>query len=107
MDLKRMVIMVGVNIVFILCMLVVFFKVINAIKADDLKYYSISIDKVIKQKDGVIRDLYNRLMIEDKENQDMKNTLSNTRNALESLSNKFIQPSAGPVAVLPAVHVAR
>lgn len=102
MENKKIDVLFGVVIIAFLVVTIILIKDFNARRTNDFKEYTATITNIVKLKNDKIRILYNRLIMEQKENQDLRSTLSETRNDLEGLS-KRLAPSA-PVAapVTPA-----
>jgi hypothetical protein len=87
-----------INVVFYL-VVTFFFAVfailitdLNAKRANEFKDYAVTITKIVKQKNNKIRVLYRLLISKEKENEDLKNTLAETRNDLDALSKKLAVP---------------
>jgi len=59
--------------------------------------------RIVNQKNAKIRVLYHLLLIKEKENAYLRNTLGETRNDLESLTRKLAQPQAQPTPPPAAV----
>jgi hypothetical protein len=92
-----------INVVFYL-VVTFFFAVfailitdLNAKRALEYKEYAVSITHIVKQKNDKIRFLFRLLMAKERENEDLKNTLAETRNDLDALSKKLAQPVPAPV----------
>ena len=58
-------------------------------KTNDLKSFSNSIAGIVKGKNDVINNLSSQLVLQENENQDLRNTLSDTRNKLELLTKNL------------------
>jgi len=83
----------------------------DAHRSSDFKAYSVAFESIVKGKNLVIQNLSVQLSRKEAENKDLRNTLSETRNALESLSKKIMmQPvseeapagASAPAAAVPA-----
>ena len=92
MENKRTDILFGIVVIAFLVVTIILVKDFDAKRANDFKEYTASISNIVQLKNNRIRMLSNQLMLKEKENEDLKNTLSDTRNALEGLSKKLIQP---------------
>lgn len=71
----------------------------NSRRINEFKNYANNITNIIHQKNYRLKILAYQLARERKENQDLKNTLSETRNALDVLSKKLAQQAQAPVAI--------
>ena len=65
----------------------------------DYKEYTSDLTAIIIQKNDRVRILSTRLANVEKENQDLRNTLTETRNSLDSLGKKLVEPPAAAPAV--------
>jgi cell shape-determining protein MreC len=83
-------------VIVFLAFIIILVRDFRAQRINDLREYASKITNVVNRDNYRIRMLANQLMMERKENEDLKNTLTETRNALEGISKKLIQP--GPVA---------
>ena len=99
-----------INLLFVTSVLAFFAVLIILVKEfdskrnSDFKQYSSIISKIVRQKNDKIRELAGQLSLKEKENADLKNTLSDARNALDTVSKKLAQPiaPAAPAAPAPA-----
>jgi len=96
--------------IVVITFLVIFYillKGFNNIRVNDFKEYTVNIAKVVSIENNRIRILAYRLAVQQKENEDLKNTLAETRNSLEALSKKLILPApvAAPASVPAPVTV--
>ena len=107
---KKIDVLFGVVVIAFLAVTFILIKEFNAKRANDYKEYSAAIANIVKLKNDKIIILSSRLAMEQKENADLRNTLSDTRNDLEGLTKKLGQPVSAPAApaapVAPAVPVA-
>lgn len=81
--------------ILVIAFLIVAIMLISETNARRIKGYeqsTIAINNIVRQKNSKIKSLYTQLVLAEQENTDLKNTLSDTRNALESLSKKLAQP---------------
>lgn len=104
MENKKIDVVFCVILIVFLVMTVFLIKDFNAKRASDFKAYANTVTNVMKQSNEKIRSLYSQLVAEQKENQDLRNTLADTRNSLDGLSKKLAQPAlvAVPVGVSAA-----
>jgi len=100
---KRIDVLFGIVVIGFLVVTLVLVKDFNARRAGDFKEYVATITNIVKLKNNKIRMLSNMLITKEKQNADLENTLTDTRNALDALSKKLVQPA--PVAA-PAPAVA-
>ena len=85
-------------VLFFLAVIFILIRDLNAKRAIEFKEYSVSITNVVKQKNNKIMVLYKLLVAKEKENEDLKNTLAETRNGLAAISNKLAQPAPAAAA---------
>lgn len=95
-------------IVTLVAFLIVGYIVIQEFESkrkSDYQEYSTTLSKVVKLKNDRIRVLADLLAQKERDNADLKNTLSETRNSLETLSKKLVAPTqaVAPAAAAPAV----
>jgi len=76
-------------VIFFLVFIIILIKDFKAQRANDYKKYKAVVASIVRMENGRIRILA-------QENADLKNTLADTRNALDTLSKKLAQPA--PVA---------
>lgn len=100
MENKKIGLSFGIVAVAFLVIIYMLVKDFNNRRANDYADYVASITNLVKQKNDKIKIIARRLAVEQKENEDLKNTLADTRNNLDALSKKLAQ-SAAPV-VAPA-----
>jgi len=93
---KKIDVKFGLLLIVFLVLVVVLIKNLNAQRVNDYKEYIATITGVVRQKDNKIKNLSYQLVAKQKENEDLKNTLAETRNSLDALSKKLAQPA--PVA---------
>ena len=106
MENKKINVIFGLIIIIFIAFYIVMIKDFDAQRVRDLKYYSTAINNIIIDKNIVIGRISNQLVRQEKENQDLRNYLSDTRNALESLSKKLVQPVAGTAPASEPLPVA-
>ncbi|MBF0510920.1 MAG: hypothetical protein HQL13_01185 [Candidatus Omnitrophica bacterium] len=99
MENKKVNVSVGIIVIVLLLLFCVLSNVFYSSKVSTLKEYTAVMAQLIKENINTIKSLSDKLAVKEKENQDLKNTLANTRNALEALSNKFAKPSAPDVSI--------
>ncbi len=104
---RKIDVLFGLAVIGFLVVTIILIKDFNYERSNDLKEYQATLTNIVMQKNNKIKLLANRLMMEQKENEDLKNTLSETRNDLEALSKKLAQPApvavSAPVVSAPAV----
>jgi hypothetical protein len=85
---------------------IILVKDFRNIRSNDYQQYSTTLSNILRQKSIVINSLANRLAVEIRENQDLKNTLAETRNDLDLLSKKLSQqaPAPAPAAAVAAAQ---
>ena len=99
MENKKISLSFGIVVIAFLAIFYILIKDFNTRRLNDYKEYAATITNIINQKNNKIRVLYSRLVVEQKANEDLKNTLAETRNSLDALSKKLAQPAV--VAVVP------
>jgi len=102
---KKNEIIFTVVLLAVLGVAVVLFMNFTARVKGNFDEYSANLTNMAKWRDSKIESLSMQLALEEKENKSLRNTLAETRNALENLSKKLIQPepvAAAPVSTLPA-----
>ena len=94
-----------VVVITFLAVTLILMKDYNEQSANDFKDHTATLTNIVRQKNDKIKSISEQLMTEVKQNEDLRNTLTETRNSLESLSKKLTQPAV-PVVAAPAVPVA-
>jgi hypothetical protein len=96
------------TLIIVLAGFIFLIKDFNARRANDFKEYTASVTNLIKRDNNKIKILYNQLMaqqkeliVQQKENAILRNTLAETRNGLDALTKKLIQPM--PVAAVTSI----
>jgi len=79
-----------------LVLIIVLLKDFKRLRANDFKEYAATVMNIINRDNFKIRILSNQLAVEERENADLKNTLTETRNALDNLSKKLVSPTHAP-----------
>ena len=79
----------GLTLAFFLVFTVVLICRFNLQRSKDIKGYAAALTNIVKQENDKIIVLSNQLAIAERENVDLKNTLTDTRNSLESLTGKL------------------
>jgi septal ring factor EnvC (AmiA/AmiB activator) len=97
---KKIDVLFGLVVIAFLVVTIILIKEYKAQRSNDLGEYKAVLSSIVRQKNNKIKILSNQLMAQQKENEDLKNTLAETRNDLDSLSKKLAQPV--PVAAVPA-----
>lgn len=107
MENKKIDVLACLVVLAFFAIIIILVRDFNARRAIDFKNYSTSISNVVLRKNDKIRFLFGQLMEKQKENEDLKKTLTDTRNELDALSRKLAQPAAVAVpAVVPAAATA-
>jgi len=88
----------GLVVIAFLVVFIFLMDDINAKRANNLREYTATVTNIINLKNNKIRVLSYQLEEKQKENNDLKNTLADTRNSLESLSKKLAQPTSAGVS---------
>ena len=102
MENKRIDLVFAILIIAFLAVNILLSRESNARKIKGYQESTVILNTIIRQKDIKIKLLYNQLVKTVTENKDLKSTLSDTRNDLESLSKKLAQPVQVAVPVAPA-----
>jgi regulatory protein YycI of two-component signal transduction system YycFG len=84
----------GITVIAFLLVTIVLIKDFNTRRVNDYKEYSADIASIVRLKNNKIKILAHLLAAKTKENADLRTTLSDTRNALDALSKKLVQPVA-------------
>ena len=79
-------------------------KELNDKRTNDKQEFSATVTNIIRQKNNKIRILSKQLAVELKQNEDLRNTLGEARNDLDTLSKKISQQA--PVAATVTVPAA-
>ncbi len=83
-------------VIFFLVLIIILIKDFKAQRANDFKRCVAGITNIVNRDNYKIKILFNQLAVEKKENVNLKNTLADTRNALDALSKKLTQPAPKP-----------
>ena len=102
MENKKIDVLFVIVLVAFVAVTFILIKDFNAKRANDFKEYSTIVSTIVRSKDEKIRELVNLLGQKEKENQDLKNTLTETRNDLDNLSKK-LSPTTPAVPVAAPV----
>ena len=107
METRKVDVLFGLVVIAFLAVTIILIKEMNYKRANDFKEYTTVLSNIVKQKNNKIKIIARQLLAEQKENQDLKSTLEDTRNALDGLSKKLAQqpPVAAPVSA-PAPEIA-
>lgn len=97
MENKKIDVLFGLVVIAFLVVVIILIKDINSKSANDFKEYQDNITSIVKQKNNKIKVLSIQLAAKQKEINDLKNTLADTRNDIDTLSKKLAQQA--PVAV--------
>lgn len=107
METKKTSVLFGVVVIGFLLVISVLIKNFNVKRVNDFKAYASTITKIVVLNNDRIKILSDQLAALERENDDLRGTLTNTRNDLDTLSKKLAQ--ASPVIVptnLPATATA-
>jgi len=101
---KKIDVLFGLVVIGFLVVIIFLTRDFNTERSSDFKEYAADLTGIIKQKNNKIKILASRLTMIQKENEDLKNTLSETRNDLEALGKRLAQPApvTAPVAAAAA-----
>ena len=91
----------GAVVVVFIVAFIMMIRNLDVQRINDFKVYTTTVNSIVKGKNSVIMALSKRLAVKNRENEDLKNTLSDTRNDLESISKKLTEPV--PVAASVSV----
>lgn|GEM_PF-2344409 len=92
MENKRINVVFYLVVTFFFAVFAILITDLNAKRAVEFRSYAVTITNIVKQKNNKIRVLYRLLIAKEKENEDLKNTLAETRNDLDALSKKLSLP---------------
>ncbi len=92
MENKKIDVVFGLLVIAFLLIVIIVIKDINAKRTNDHKEYMATVTNIVKQKNTKIKVLGDQLAAKQKEIDDLKNTLAQTKNSLESLSDKLTPP---------------
>ena len=97
MENKKIDLLFGLVVIAFLVVTFLLIKELNAQRGSDKQEFSATVTNIIRQKNNRIRLLSKQLAAELRVNEDLRNTLGEARNDLDSLSKKISQQA--PVAV--------
>jgi len=80
-------------VIIFLVLTIMLIKDFKAQRANDFERYLTDITNIVNRDNHKIKILFNQLAAQQKENEDLKNTLAQTKNDLDSLSKKLAQPA--------------
>jgi hypothetical protein len=100
---KKIDVLFGLVVIAFLVVTIILIKDFKSQRVNDFNDYRMTLTNIVKQKNDRIKMLSNQLMAQRKENQDLKNTLAQTRNDLDSISKKLAQPVVPAPASAPAL----
>ena len=83
-------------LIIFIAIIVILINDFNARRAKDLNEFAVNINSIVKLDNDRIRALTRMLVIQEKENQDLRDTLAETRNSLEALGKKLV-PAIAPI----------
>ncbi len=87
----------SVAVIVFFVVTIILIRDFNIKRTNDYKAYSAAILNIVQQKNNTIRVLSNLLAEKEKENANLKDSLSDTRNTIDALSKRLAHPA--PVAV--------
>jgi septal ring factor EnvC (AmiA/AmiB activator) len=104
---KKIDVLFGVAVIAFLAVTIVLIKEFNARRTSDYKEYTATVSNIVRLKNNKIKILANELAAKSKENEDLKKTLAEARNALDALSKKLAPPAPAvqAAAAVPAAAV--
>jgi len=94
---KKNSVLFGVVVIAFLLVFGLLIKDYNMKRFNDFKTYEFTITKIVNLNNDRIKTLSDQIVALERENEDLRSTLTNTRNGLETLSKKLAE--ASPVAV--------
>lgn len=107
MDIKRINVLFTVTVATFLVVTIILIKAFNDKRINDSNEFKATITNIVSVKNHKIKTLAKLLAEKEKENIDLRNTLTETRNSLELLSKRLDQPAeAPPSAAAPGVPAA-
>ena len=92
MENKKIDVLFGLVVVAFLVVTIILIKDFRSQRSNDFNEYKAFLVNIVHQKNNKIKVLSKQLVAKQKENDDLKNTLAETRNDLENLSKKLAQP---------------
>lgn len=92
METKKTNLLFYLVVLFFFLVIYILIRDLNAKRAVEYRDFAVSITNIVKEKNNKIRVLYRLLVAKEKENQDLTNTLAETRNDLDALSKKLAMP---------------
>jgi len=94
---KKIDVKFGLVVIAFLLVSIILIKEYKARRVNDYKEFAATITNIVRLKNDKIRILSYQLAVKQKENQELNNILSVTRNDLDTLTKKLAQQA--PVAV--------
>ena len=109
MENKKIDVLFGLVVIAFLVVTIMLINDFRLQRVNDFNDYKAFLINLEHQKNNKIKLLSNQLAVVEKENADLKNTLAQTRNDLDSLSKKLIQPAStsAPVSAPAAPAVTK
>ena len=106
---KKIDVLFGLVVIAFLVVTIMLINDFRLQRVNDFNDYKAFLINLEHQKNNKIKLLSNQLAVVEKENADLKNTLAQTRNDLDSLSKKLIQPAStsAPVSAPAAPAVTK
>ena len=105
METKKTSVLFGVVVIAFLLVISILIKNFNVKRVNDFKAYAATLTKIVSLNNDRVRVLSDQLAAIERENEDLRGTLTNTRNDLDTLSKKLAQaypvraPNTAPVTV--------
>ncbi len=93
---KKVNILFVLLLVFFLAVTYILIRDLNENRAADYKDFTVTLAKIVRQKNTHIRDLSQQMMALRQENADLKDTLAQTKSAIDNLSQKLGPSSPAP-----------
>lgn len=90
---KKISLSFGIMVIAFLLIFYILIKGYNTARLNDYRAFRMTINRIINERNANDRMLYMQLAMEQRTNIDLKNTLADTRNALDVLSKKLAQPA--------------
>lgn len=101
MENKKIDVLFGLTVIAFLVVTFILINEFNSRRAEDYKDYIGTVTNLVKLKNEKIRVLARHLAEDQKVIQDLRNTLANTRDELDTLNKKFVQQAPAAAAQAP------
>jgi uncharacterized protein YhaN len=93
---KKIDVLFGVVVIAFLVVTFILIKDFKSQRSNDYKEFKAIVSNIVRMKNSKLKVLSNELAAEQKENQGLKDTLAQTRNALDILSKQLAVPVTAP-----------